>query len=94
MFLVPTLESTQRERAVLAADSHRGAITDPVITPFVRALKSEGFEIKAHRSGCDLLGTCPKCQGRYLYSALKDGVEHSLCPHCHDAALRKQVGNG
>lgn len=91
--MIPSIESVQRERAALAADSQRGAITDPVITPFVRALKFEGFQIKSERSGCDTLGTCPKCQGRYLYTALKGGIKHSLCPHCHDAQMRKLIGN-
>lgn len=87
--MIPTIESVQRERASLAADSRRGAVTDPVITPFVRALKSEGFQIKAERGGCDSLGTCAKCQGRYLFTVLRDGSERTACPHCHDAQMRK-----
>ncbi|EDT05856.1 hypothetical protein BamIOP4010DRAFT_0593 [Burkholderia ambifaria IOP40-10] len=102
MNLIPSTESIQRERVALEATyqreasggvphfERRVAITDPVITPFVRALKAEGFLLKADRSGCDMLGTCPKCQGRYLYTAIKDGIEHSLCPHCRNAEDRKR----
>lgn len=89
--MVPTLEGTQRERAALDERRQAGAITDPVITPFVRALVREGYRIKADRSGCDLLGTCPGCQSRYLFTALKDGKESVHCPHCHDAHMRSQL---
>ncbi|MGF6604614.1 hypothetical protein P3T23_009370 [Paraburkholderia sp. GAS448] len=98
---VPAAESLQRERSTLAAVvqaeeaaglphfERRAAITDPVITPFVRALVSDGFEIKKDRGDCDALGTCPVCRGRYLYTAIKDGIELQLCPHCRDTQDRK-----
>ncbi|PRD92273.1 hypothetical protein [Burkholderia contaminans] len=98
--LIPSTESIRLERVALEATYQReasegvphferlAAVTDPVITPFVRALKAEGFSIKALRSGCDVLGTCPTCRGRYLYTAIKDGVEY--CPHCREAADRKR----
>jgi hypothetical protein len=100
--LIPSAASLQRERLALAeiadrekADGvpffdRRAAITDPVITPFVRALKAEGFRIKTVRGGCDMLGTCPACQSKYLYTVIKDGAEFSACPHCRDAADRKK----
>lgn len=63
-------------------DSRR-AITDPVITPFVRAMRAEGYEVKKTRTGgCDHLERCPFCNGSYRYVFLKEGRELKLCAHC------------
>lgn len=89
--LIPATQTLDRERIALAAAISRGEqrrITDPVITPFVRALVSDGFLIKKTPGGCDALGECPDCRGRYLYTAIKDGIELRLCAHCRDAQDR------
>jgi len=102
--LIPTVAAVLKERetmnAAAAQEAAQGvpffdrqaAITDPVITPFVRALVAEGYAIKKTRPGphgCDVLGTCPACRSRYLFTAIKDGAELQACPHCHDAAMKK-----
>jgi hypothetical protein len=99
--LIPTVAAVLNEReamnAAATAEAAQGvpffdrALTDPVITPFVRALKAEGYAIKKTRNdkhGCDVLGTCPACRSRYLFTAIKDGAELQACPHCHDAAMK------
>lgn len=101
--LVPSAESIQRACDALAEvfraeDAAKVqyfdrvfAITDPVITPFARALRAEGFEIKKERGGCNVLDACPVCRSRYLFTAIKDGVEHQFCPHCGEKEDRKRA---
>ncbi|MGF6996781.1 hypothetical protein [Paraburkholderia sp. GAS32] len=103
MNLIPSIAAVQAARVALEAEckadedagipffDRRRAISDPVITPFARALKAEGYAIKRTREdkdGCDLLDTCPVCRSRYLFTAIKDGQETKACPHCHDAAMK------
>lgn len=98
MVLIPSHEALQREKDKLLQEcmkedkdgvpffDRRAAVTDPIITPFVRAVRSEGFAIKSNRTGGDVLGTCPDCQSRYLYTFIKEEEEITLCPHCRDKA--------
>jgi hypothetical protein len=103
MSLIPSIAAVQAARVSLEAECNadeeagipffdrRRAISDPIITPFARALKAEGYAIKRTREdkhGCNVLGTCPACQSRYLFTAIKDGHETKACPHCHDAAMK------
>ncbi|WP_432262925.1 hypothetical protein [Cupriavidus sp. TMH.W2] len=98
---IPSAEALRHARAALATETEtiakaggRAPVTDPVITPFVRALRAGGFTIQTSASGCDALGTCPACQNRYLYTALRAGLAHAVCPHCRDAADRKAAVAG
>lgn len=60
------------------------AITDPIITPFVKAKVAAGYQIKKRNAAgnCDHLEECPSCRNRYRYTFIKDGVETKCCPHC------------
>lgn len=58
------------------------AITDPILTPFVRSLRSDGYVIKSTRGGCIVTGTCPTCRSRELYTIKKEGIQLEICPYC------------
>ena len=92
---IPSQQGLQREEQRLAEqhkeDSANGvphfdsrrAVTDPVITPFVRAMVAEGYEIKkTPHGGCDLLERCPSCNGSYRFTFIKSAQEIKLCAHC------------
>lgn len=58
------------------------AITDPILTPFVRSLRSDGYVIKSTKGGCIVTGTCPTCRSRELYTISKTGIQVEICPYC------------
>ena len=93
---MPSAAGLQRERERLASTIRRekdvgvprfdghASVTDPVITPFVRALIAEGYRIKGALTQRVPPEACPECEGRYLLTFLKDEAEYRLCPHCRD----------
>lgn len=66
-------------------DTNRG-VRDPVITPFVLAMKAAGYkEVLVHK--CSKLRHCPICpvgKGNYSQQYEKDGRLVWACPHCQE----------
>ena len=97
--LIPTPSTLRREKsrleAAILAEQAMGvshydslaAVTDHILTPFAWALRSEGYQIKTTRGGCLLIGTCPSCRSRELYTVEKPGVQIEICPYCHHQAI-------
>lgn len=77
------LERGRQKCAATMGDHNRG-VRDPIITPFVMAMKLGGHrEILVH--GCSKLRSCPICpvgRGNYSQQYEKDGQLVWACPHC------------
>lgn len=96
---IPSQINLQREAARLAeailAEQAMGipyydslaAITDPILTPFAQALRSEGYAIKTSRGGCIVTGTCPNCRSRELYTIEKASIQMDICPYCRHQSI-------
>jgi len=95
--MIPKPETLALERAKLAETyrSEREAgiawpdsvetVTDPILTPFVRAVISEGYRVKCSRGGCADIEVCPACRrpNRYTFVKDPDGAEIKRCAVCH-----------
>ena len=80
--LTETIRS-EREAGVPYFDRTE-AVTDPYITPFLNAMRADGWIPKLSKSGCLVetqpCGTCREPASRYAF--LKDGEEIRCCVHC------------
>lgn len=61
---------------------------DPTITPFVQGMVMAGWAADKDRSGCDVLGRCPACRERYVYTFRLHRTTVKACPFCphHEVA--------
>jgi len=79
------LEQGQQQYASTMSDQNRG-VRDPVITPFVLAMKLGGYEeVLVQR--CSKLRACPICpvgKGNYSQQYLKGAQTVWACPHCQN----------
>ena len=79
------LEQGRQRCAATMSDPNRGP-RDPVITPFVMAMKLGGYEeVLVNR--CGKLRACPACPvgtANYSQQYLKDGDPVWACPHCRN----------
>lgn len=92
--MIPSMDSLNRERAILAStiEAERVAgvewpdstatVADPVMTPFVRAVKAEGYTPKMNKGGCAALEQCPTCRSSSVWTFSKDGQDLKLCAWC------------
>lgn len=85
----PSDTSLSIERSLLAerikVDVTVNAVSDHIITPFVKALIREGYAVKRHKGGSSILSQCSICRQGYVHTMIKDGVESEHCPHCRNA---------
>lgn len=58
------------------------AVYDPVITPFLRALKTEGFVLKIKSECIETHGVCSSCRKYSLYTHLRELQTFHMCPLC------------
>jgi hypothetical protein len=69
-------------------------VSDPIITPFVESALADGYKIKKGIDGrCDHLERCSKCQGGYVYTFIKAGIETKRCPHCEQLTPQDRMKN-
>jgi len=68
----------------LLDNPEKRVVSDDVITPFARAMKSIGFVAKIKENGMTISRKCPDedCQSSYSSSYLKEGVGYWGCPRC------------
>lgn len=60
---------------------------DPIFTPFIMALKIDGFKMRLKPSKCLLLRYCNKCNSYDSTGCEKDGVKYWACPKCEEITL-------
>lgn len=80
------LEQGQQQFASKMSDEDYRVLSDPIITPFVLAMKIGGYRAFL-KQGCSKLRSCPICPvGKSNYSQLyeKDGQLVWACPHCQN----------
>jgi hypothetical protein len=79
------LEQGRQKCAATMSDPNRGA-RDPIITPFVMAMKLGGYEeVLVFR--CSKLRACPICpvgKGNYSQLYVKGVQTVWACPHCEN----------
>ena len=93
--VVPGKKDFRRERhklsAKIAAEKMQGirhedstaAVTDPVITPFLNAMKSVGCNPVANRSGTLLINRCMNCHTTSVYTLDGPKGKFQMCAKCH-----------
>lgn len=57
------------------------SLADPVITPFVQAVRAAGWMLVT-AGRCALLERCERCQNPYLFTFLLDRAQLKACPFC------------
>lgn len=94
MTSIPTRKEFLRERnklaAKIAAEKMAGvrpsegtkAISDPVVTPFLTAMKNAGFVLKQTPKVAVQARSCKKCQRKMAYAFLADDQEITVCAKC------------
>lgn len=80
------LERGQQQYSTKLKEPGRQSITDPVITPFVYAMKLGGYEELLNKT-CSITRRCPFCNGSYSQKYSKDDRLVWGCPHCNSICI-------
>lgn len=95
---LPTPKQFQRARnrlaARIAADKMQGiersnstlAVSDPVITPFLQAMKEVGYLPQTGRRGSLVSDRCARCSKPTAYTFLHGDSAFRACATCRDLA--------
>ncbi|MEL6008585.1 hypothetical protein J4Z08_22940 [Citrobacter portucalensis] len=59
------------------------SVSDPIITPFIIAMKLSGYTPSLNDSGCLLLRQCPDCNHSYSTRYERKNYVYWACPDCH-----------
>lgn len=72
----------QEKAAGIPAFDRTDAVTDMKRTPFLMAMRANGYNARLNRSGCQVLETCPLCRGSNRHTFTKSDQEVKLCSDC------------
>lgn len=72
----------QEKAAGIPRFDRTDAVTDMKRTPFLMAMRANGYTAKLNPSGCQVLETCPWCKGSNRHTFTKADQETKLCSDC------------
>lgn len=78
--LLATIASEQA--AGIPSFDRTDAVTDVTRTPFLMAMKTNGYKVRMNPAGCQVLETCPYCRGSNRHTFTKADQEVKLCSDC------------